>query len=223
MIPPHSSIAIPGTPRPETTRATEALPRQPRRAQHNAARDPSACRRAADSIRGKIVHTRNRHLRNNRGFSEAFSNGCSVTFSNNLSLANGISRRIVTFPVHFHWKCPMDFQWRVPIDFPFVISRVQSFALGAALPGRNSHPCAGAPPAGGWGGGRGDSRCRSCRPCTHRPSFSLLRAMWSCCLCFFVCYCCVLSTVYSPTCGAADSLPDDGRNDEDDDNDDDHE
>ena len=169
MIPPHSSIAIPGTPRPETTRATEALPRQPRRAQHNAARDPSACRRAADSIRGKIVHTRNRHLRNNRGFSEAFSNGCSVTFSNNLSLANGISRRIVTFPVHFHWKCPMDFQWRVPIDFPFVISRVQSFALGAALPGQEFAPlCRGA----------------SCRWLGRRPRrFTVPK----------------LSTVYSPT------------------------
>ena len=45
----------------------------------------------------KILHTRNQHLRNPRGFSVAFSNGCSIGFSNELSLVRGISRRILLF------------------------------------------------------------------------------------------------------------------------------
>ena len=34
------------------------------------------------SFRGKRLHTRNRHLRNHRGFSVAFAKGFSVAFSN---------------------------------------------------------------------------------------------------------------------------------------------
>ena len=49
--------------------------------------------------RGKILHTRNRHLRNHRGLSVACSNGCSVAFSNRLSLFSGIFQRIDTSPV----------------------------------------------------------------------------------------------------------------------------
>ena len=59
--------------------------------------------------RGKLLHTRNRHLKTHRGFSVACSNECSVAFSNIISLLSGVSQRIASFPVDFHWKCPMDF------------------------------------------------------------------------------------------------------------------
>ena len=69
------------------------------------------------ALRGKILHTRNRHLRNHRGFSVAFSNGLSVAFSNAISLFSGIFRRIITFPVDVPRICPMDFQWYSPVEF----------------------------------------------------------------------------------------------------------
>ena len=61
--------------------------------------------------RGKRSHTRNRHLRNHRGFSAAFSNI--------ISLVSGIFQRIGTCPVDVYWIRPMDLQWHFPTDFPF--------------------------------------------------------------------------------------------------------
>ena len=66
--------------------------------------------------RGKILHTRNRHLRNQRGFSVAFSNGCPVAFSNIIALFSGISQRMTTFPVDFHWNHPMGCRWHLQMD-----------------------------------------------------------------------------------------------------------
>ena len=60
--------------------------------------------------RGKILHTRNRHLRNHGGFSVARSNGLSVAFSNGISLVGGMLQRIVTCPVDFDWNLPMELQ-----------------------------------------------------------------------------------------------------------------
>ena len=54
-------------------------------------------------IRGKILHTRNKHLGNHRGFSVAFSYGLSPVIS--------MFQRIVTFPMDFLWIVPADFQW----------------------------------------------------------------------------------------------------------------
>ena len=61
--------------------------------------------------RGKILHTRNRHFRNHRGF--------SVVFCNGFSLFSGSFQRIVTFPMDVHWIFPMDFQWNFPMEFHF--------------------------------------------------------------------------------------------------------
>ena len=44
----------------------------------------------ASSSWGKILHTRNQHLRNRPGFPVAFSNGCSVACSNGISHFSGI-------------------------------------------------------------------------------------------------------------------------------------
>ena len=80
---------------------------------------PTGAGAAADrrDFRGKILHTRNRHLRNHRGLSAAFSNGFSVAFANGISHVSGISQRIVTCPVDCYWSCPMDFQWHFQMDF----------------------------------------------------------------------------------------------------------
>ena len=63
--------------------------------------------------RGKRLHTRNQHLRNHRGFSVAFSDGCSVSFSNGISWFSRSFQRIVT--------CPADFtgisQWMFSVCF----------------------------------------------------------------------------------------------------------
>ena len=53
------------------------------------------------ACRGKRLDTRNRHLRNHHGLSVAFSNGCSVALSNELSLVSGICQRFFTFQVDF--------------------------------------------------------------------------------------------------------------------------
>ena len=74
---------------------------------------------SARSFRGTRLHTRNRHLRNHRGFPGAFPNGCSVVFSNGISLFSGRFKRIVTCPVYVYWKCPMDCQWYFPMDVHF--------------------------------------------------------------------------------------------------------
>ena len=66
---------------------------------------------------GNILHTRNQHIRNHRRFPVTFSNGCSVAFSNGISLVSGMFQRIVTFPVDFHWNCPMDCQRHFPLTF----------------------------------------------------------------------------------------------------------
>ena len=63
-----------------------------------------------------ILHTRNRHLRNNNGFPVAFSNGLSAAFSNKMSLVCGMFQRIVTCPVDVYWSFPVDFQWHFPMD-----------------------------------------------------------------------------------------------------------
>ena len=68
-----------------------------------------------NSSRGKRLHTRNRHLRNHRGFSAAFSDGFSVAFSNGSSLLSGNPQRI-TFPVDLCWKCPMDCEWHFRME-----------------------------------------------------------------------------------------------------------
>ena len=67
--------------------------------------------------RGKRLYTRDRHLRIHRGFSVAFSNGCSLAFFNAISLVSCIFQRIVIFPEDVHWNCPMAFQWHFPVDF----------------------------------------------------------------------------------------------------------
>ena len=85
-------------------------------ARHREAHEAAPRRHGA---RGKILHTRNRYLRNHRGFPVAFPNGFSVIFSNTISLVSDIFRRIVTFPVDFHWNLPMDFQWHSPMEFHF--------------------------------------------------------------------------------------------------------
>ena len=45
--------------------------------------------------------------------------GCSVIFSSIILFASGIFKRVVTFPVDFHWNCPMDFQWHFPMELHF--------------------------------------------------------------------------------------------------------
>ena len=65
----------------------------------------------------KILHTRNRHLRNHHGFSVAFPNGFSAVCFNKVVSVSGMFERIVTFPVDFYWNCPMAFQWRFPMEF----------------------------------------------------------------------------------------------------------
>ena len=65
-------------------------------------------------IRGKILHTRNQHLINHRGFSVAFPNGLSVVFSNWLSLSQW------KFTGNLQWIFSGIFQWH----FTFVISGV---------------------------------------------------------------------------------------------------
>ena len=54
-----------------------------------------------------------------RGFSAAFSNGCSASFSNRILHFSGIFQRTVTCPVDFYLNSPMDFQWHSPIYFYF--------------------------------------------------------------------------------------------------------
>ena len=95
-------------------RGRELLPRAGRRA--ISLRWPSGGMRAP---RGKGLHTRNQHLRNHCGFSVAVSNGCSVAFSNIISLVSDRFQRIVTCPVDFDWNCPMDCQWHFPVKFHF--------------------------------------------------------------------------------------------------------
>ena len=80
-----------------------------------------------EDLRGKILHSRNRHLGNHRGFSVAFSDGCSVACSNKSSLVSGMLQRIVTFPVDFHWNPQMDLQWHSPIELPFCDFRRVTF------------------------------------------------------------------------------------------------
>ena len=65
------------------------------------------------------MHTRNRHLRNQRGFSVAFSNGIPAAFSNIISFVRGTFHRIVTSPVDAHWNCLIDVQLHFPMDFRF--------------------------------------------------------------------------------------------------------
>ena len=49
----------------------------------------------------EILRTRNRHLRDHRGFPVAFSNGLSAAFSDESSTFGGVLQRIVTSPVDF--------------------------------------------------------------------------------------------------------------------------
>ena len=44
------------------------------------------------------MHTRNKNLRNHRGFSMALPNGLSVAYSTIISMFNGTFQRIVTHP-----------------------------------------------------------------------------------------------------------------------------
>ena len=55
--------------------------------------------------------------KNHRGFSVAFSNGCSVAVPNGMSFVSGICQRIVTCPVDFYWNCPTKIQWHFSTDF----------------------------------------------------------------------------------------------------------
>ena len=80
-------------------------------------------------IRGNILHARNQHLRNHRGFSVACPDGFPVASSNMCFVVSGIFQRIVTCPVEFYWKCPMDCKWHFPIEVHSVISGVKYFAL----------------------------------------------------------------------------------------------
>ena len=78
-------------------RPDQTAPRDPREGGAKASETKTGeggKRQRAD--RGKILHTRNRHLGNHHGFSVAFSNGCS--------LFSGTVQRIVTFSVDFYWN-----------------------------------------------------------------------------------------------------------------------
>ena len=83
---------------------------------------------------GKLWHTRNRHLRNHRGFSVACSNGLSVAFSNGCSIhqwhfpADCRFPRIVAFPVDFRGSFQWMFRGIFQHMFTFVSSGVQYFA-----------------------------------------------------------------------------------------------
>ena len=74
--------------------------------------------------RGRILHTRNQHLGNHRGFSVALPDGLSVAFSNGLSIVSGIFPRIVPCPVEFYWKFPIVFDGIFQWIFMFVRSGV---------------------------------------------------------------------------------------------------
>ena len=71
-----------------------------------------------------MLHARNQHLGNHRGFSVVFSNGCSVAFSDGCSTFSGSLQRIVSFPVDFtgnvQWPVSGIFQW----NFTFASSGV---------------------------------------------------------------------------------------------------
>ena len=126
--------------------------------------------------RGKRLHTRNRHLRNHRGFPVAFSNGFSVTFSNGFSLCSGMFQRIVTFPVDLYRKCSMDLQ-HFPLDFHFCefwciifcpepvhpghLARVHADGGASPREGEGQQEPIGrrAPPQPAWGGREGFRAC----------------------------------------------------------------
>ena len=72
--------------------------------------------------RGTILHARNRHLRNHRGCSVAFSNGFPVAFPNGIPLFCGIFKRIVTCPVNDHGNV----QWIVSGMLQLIVMFVRS-------------------------------------------------------------------------------------------------
>ena len=80
----------------------------------------SGCQ-AADSMLNwgrKIAHRKSAPHKSSWIFSGVF-HWLSVTFSNSISFISGSVKRIVTFPVDFHWKYPMDFQLHFPMEFHF--------------------------------------------------------------------------------------------------------
>ena len=70
---------------------------------------------AVIAFEGKRLHTRNQHLRNNRGFQRHFPMDGHWHFPTEFHFSVECLKRIVTFPVDVHWNCPMDFQWHFPM------------------------------------------------------------------------------------------------------------
>ena len=68
------------------------------------------------AIRGERLHARNRRLINHRGFSVAFSNGCSMAVSNELSFVLWYFPKVCHFPSGFSLEFPMDLQRHFPMD-----------------------------------------------------------------------------------------------------------
>ena len=70
--------------------------------------------KASAACRGKRLHNRNQHLRNNRGFSVASSNGLSVAFSSGISCF--MLQRIVTCPVDLLLELANGFSVTFPME-----------------------------------------------------------------------------------------------------------
>ena len=98
----------------EAEKHDRALPRE--RSPRSNLRRASREGRQKKTNRGERLCTGNRHLRNHRGFSVAFSSGFSVAFSNGISLFSGIFQRFVPCPVDCYWNYPMIVQWHFPMD-----------------------------------------------------------------------------------------------------------
>ena len=81
-------------------------------------------------FRGKILHTRNRHLRNHSGFSAVFSNGFSVTLSNGISLFSGMFKGLTLF----QWIVTDICQWMFSGIFQYNVTSVTSRVNILGLP-----------------------------------------------------------------------------------------
>ena len=79
-------------------------------------------------FRGKILHTRNEHLGNHRGFPVACANGCSEVFPNISSLCSGVIKRIVASPVDFTGNVRWIFSGMLQWKFTCVTSGAEPFA-----------------------------------------------------------------------------------------------
>ena len=106
--------------------------------------NPGIVARLDLETRGKILHTRNRHLRNHRGCSVAFTNIFSVASSNTISLVSVIVQRIVTRPVDYAGNVSN----ALSVAFSDVISLLRDLVCDIIFP-RNTHHESTAP-SGSW-------------------------------------------------------------------------